>query len=252
MERIVILRAWGSLLLIFMMGFAIASHSQKKALAEDEFPLDRGTYWIYRGTDYWTSRGAQYPDATKKVTWRTEVTNVIVHRKGTLVAFVKGFPLTVDRADGQQPREDLVIKSSDGKFFLIPHGDIDLPDRDTRKRVKDPDDSLEGLLTDNNWFFQLPLSQGKKFCEQEHMKRSDDWYCWVTGASHWVRLGQVRGVDAARKQAFSLEFRTFPDDMDLEFVPGVGITKYEYHHHGYLYGTELKLTEFHSGKHPQD
>jgi hypothetical protein len=234
-----------------MLGFAIISHSQQKAPTDEGFPLDRGTYWIYRGTDYWTSRGAQYPDATKKVTWRTEVTDVIVHRNALIVALVKGFPLTLDQAEGQ-PKEDVVIKTSDRKFFLIPHEDVDLPDRNTMKRVKDPDDSLEGLLSDNDWFLQLPLSEGKKFCEQEQMKRSDEWYCWVTGAPHWLRLGQVRGIEPTKKRMFSLANRTMPDDMRFEFVPGVGITRYEYHHHGYSYGTEISLIEFHPGKSSHD
>lgn len=73
----------------------------------------------------------------KKVTWRTEVADVIVHPNGLIVAIVKGFPLTLDRAEGQ-PQEDVVIKTSDSKFFLIPHEDVDLPGMNTMKRSKTP------------------------------------------------------------------------------------------------------------------
>jgi hypothetical protein len=241
----VIHKLWIFSILTFMLGFAITSHSQQKAPTDEGFPLDPGTYWIYRGTDYWTPQDARYPDGMKKVTWRTEVADVIVHPNGLIVAVVKGFPLALDQAEGQ-PQEDVVIKTSDGKFFHLK--DVDLPTMNAMKRVKDPSDSLDGLLRDEDWFLQLPLSKGEKFCEQEQMKRSDDWYCWVTDAPRWLSLERVRGIKPTKKRMFGVRYATFPDDMRFEFVPGVGITKYEYHHHGYLYGTEISLTEFHPGK----
>lgn len=61
-------------------------------------------------------------------------------------------------------------------------------------------------------------------------------------------MERIRGINPTKKRMFSVSYATFPDDMHFEFVPGVGITKYEYHHHGYLYGTEMRLTEFHPGK----
>jgi hypothetical protein len=45
--------------------------------------------------------------------------------------------------------------------------------------------------------------------------------------------------------SYSLAYRTLPDDTKIDFVPGVGIVTYEYHHHGTVADTEVKLVEFH-------
>jgi len=42
-----------------------------------------------------------------------------------------------------------------------------------------------------------------------------------------------------------LEYWSNPDNAQFAFVPGVGITKYAYHHHGTVADTELQLVEFH-------
>jgi hypothetical protein len=41
-----------------------------------------------------------------------------------------------------------------------------------------------------------------------------------------------------------------PDDTEFDFVSGIGITSYEYHHHGTIAETELHLVEFHSADAP--
>jgi hypothetical protein len=75
-------------------------------------------------------------------------------------------------------------------------------------------------------------------------------YCWVVGSPHPAALGGVKGVAPGSRVAFEVEFRTNPDDEEFEFVSGVGITRYEYHHHGTIADTELRLAEFHPGDTP--
>ena len=47
--------------------------------------------------------------------------------------------------------------------------------------------------------------------------------------------------------AYRVEYATLPDDMEFDFVPGIGMVTYEYHHHGTTADTELHLIEFHDG-----
>ena len=54
----------------------------------------------------------------------------------------------------------------------------------------------------------------------------------------------VKGVPAAKEyQTFTLTYRTTPDHTNLRFAAGVGITYYEYVHHGTKGDCEVTLVE---------
>jgi hypothetical protein len=57
-------------------------------------------------------------------------------------------------------------------------------------------------------------------------------------------LSHVKGLTPGPRAAYEVEYDTNPDDEEFEFVDGVGITKYGYHHHGTTADTELHLIEF--------
>jgi hypothetical protein len=77
------------------------------------------------------------------------------------------------------------------------------------------------------------------------MARSDNRYCWLVASAKKEALAGVRGLDQGTRDQYVLEYRTNPDDSSFTFVPGIGITAYDYHHHGTVADTELKLVEFH-------
>jgi hypothetical protein len=84
------------------------------------------------------------------------------------------------------------------------------------------------------------------------MRRDDGEYCWVTGPARAASLTGVKGIQPEKRVAYRLEYRTNPDDMEFDFVPGIGMVTYEYHHHGTTADTELHLIEFHDGSaHPE-
>ena len=47
---------------------------------------------------------------------------------------------------------------------------------------------------------------------------------------------------------FLLSFRTRPDHTIIEFVPGIGITRYVYVHHGTVAEADVKLIEYYPGE----
>jgi hypothetical protein len=93
----------------------------------------------------------------------------------------------------------------------------------------------------------LPLAQGKKFCSPDEANRDDGMYCWVAEGPVQVSLDGIKGLPAKMATAYTLAYRTNPDDSEAELAPGIGIIHYEYHHHGTIADTELKLVEFHAG-----
>jgi len=84
-----------------------------------------------------------------------------------------------------------------------------------------------------------------KFCDEVFRRRTDGRYCWLTGSPHPAVLTHVKGLAAATRMAYEVEYDSNPDDTEFEFVDGVGITSYAYHHHGSVADTEVHLVEFH-------
>ena len=72
--------------------------------------------------------------------------------------------------------------------------------------------SFENYAWGDQLWFSWPLANGQQICPE-----TDRRYCW-----------QVT-VDKGR---YALSMRTNPDDETFELTPGIGLTRYIYHHHG--------------------
>jgi len=211
--------------------------------ANEVFPLSQGTSWTYSGLVRWTLGGSNKVFETK-VTWKTEVLRVI-SRNGLSVAVIRGFPNELDWSDGHpSPEDSLIVRSSQGGFYLIGPEATET----ALHRLNDPTDFLKDLLSDDQLFLELPLKESRKFCDPEGMARPDGMYCWVVNAPKSFSLAHVMGVAPRRAMAYELEYRTSPDTIDFALVPGIGIVSYEYHHHGTVADTELRLVEFRAGR----
>jgi hypothetical protein len=221
--------------------FVAAAAAQTAAPSADPFPMSEGTYWIYRGTVRWT-HDINRVSATK-VTWKTELRKVF--RRGKLLAaVVNGFPSDMDWSDGNPtPTDSLVIRSGMDDYYLI---DSDMAQQSVKTLV-DSGAPLERFLNDDAVFLRLPLKKGKKFCDPDGMAREDGMYCWVVSSVDPISLKAVKGLAPGMREAYEIRYVTNPDDISYKFVPGVGIISYDYHHHGTVADTELKLVEFHPG-----
>ena len=212
-----------------------------RAPIEHPFPLTQGTYWVYQGRVRFMQDNDQSSETT--VRWRTEIKRVIQH--GALsAAVVNDFPSELNWTNGHpEPADSLLVEDS-GKFYLI------FSDRfqNAMRRLEQPADNLDGLFSDDDLILAWPLARGQKYaCDAQSMARPDNMYCWIVSSLAHTSLQNVSGVRAVEHQEYSLEFRTNPDDTEFSFVPGIGITKYNYHHHGTVADTELQLVEFHPG-----
>lgn len=190
-----------------------------------------GTYWIYQGEVRWTHDTDQFGAA--KITWRTEVRRFFEY--GNIrAALISGWPSDLNWSDGKsQPSESLLVESGN-KFYLIAKERSE----DVLRRLDRPDASLSDLLLDDDLLFGWPLTTHQKFCDAESRARSDDMYCWLVESV--LRSSTSRG-----QTEYTLVYRTNPDHALFTFVPNIGIVAYEYHHHGTVADTTLKLTEFH-------
>jgi len=234
-----------SLVALVLVLCAASATGQSKT--DDDFPLTLGTYWVYQGFVRSSVQGSETAKTTR-VTWKTSVTRTI-HVGGLTLAVIKGMPGDLDWSEGDAtPSLSVVIRTLDAKFYLIEGDEA----KSLLSELDHPQYSWGQVPIDDDWFLQLPLAEGKEFCSAEGMKRTDGLYCWVVGPAHPVPLTGVNGAQPGEHVAYRVEYATLPDDMEFDFVPGIGMVTYEYHHHGTTAETELRLIEFHDGSaHPE-
>lgn len=207
-----------------------------------DFPLVPGSYWIYEGITQWMPTNSTKVVQTR-VTWKMEVVDTF--ERGPLkIALLKGYPADVAwYRDGKERGDHLIIEVSPGKFYLV----SDQRARLVLQRLSDEADVLVNLLEDLELLLDLPLIPGKAFGPSEQIARLDGGYRWNVETSEQVEL-EVKGISSRESHIqYNLTFRTAPDMMNIDFVPGIGITGYQYQHHGAIAETDLKLIEYYPG-----
>lgn len=207
------------------------------------FPLSPGTFWIYHGLVRSWTEGSSVGKVTD-VTWKMTVVRV-VERDGITAAIVSGFPSDLDWTEGQAtPQRSMLVGTVDSKFYFDSPWDTGL----VNGLIDAPKYPLDELARPDEWILQLPLTAGERFgCDRAAADRKDGKYCWVVGPAAPAELSRVKGVAPGKRQEYEIDYNSVADDTEIEFVPGIGITGYEYHHHGEIAETELHLVEFHSG-----
>jgi hypothetical protein len=208
------------------------------------FPLVPGTTWVYRGTVTWFNAEKEQ-DVSSEVTLTTKVERVI-HKPGATFGVLSGFPADLDWSSGEvEPKPFLLVETDQHEVFLDPVP----PDFDYEKLAKDST-PLKPYLEEDNLFFRWPLKKGMKFGDPEQLKREDNEYCWVVEEHASKELRDIEGLSARRAEVSTLRFVTNPDDTTMELASGIGVLRYEYHHHGSAADTNVRLVEFHPGPTP--
>jgi hypothetical protein len=201
--------------------------------------MEEGTTWVCRGIVRWYDMQAQ-KTVGKTITSRSEVLRVI-RRNNMTAALIRGFPPDFDWSEGEPARGDwLLVRTSTDQLYLFDSEQAQM----RLKRLENPDDSLNGILTVDDLLMSLAPRKGMKFCDAEAKARTDDRYCWVIASGRELTLKHVRGLEPGKRTAFLLQFVTSPDDTEFEFVPGIGFISYRFHHHGTVADTEMSLVEY--------
>ncbi len=209
----------------------------------ETFPLTEGTYWVYEGTT--RSQGVDQQAETQHVTCRMEVTRTI--RRGAMtVAVVTGYPGDLPWSDSDAGDfENLLVRTASGDYYLVSGV--------TPDEVFDASNDLAKLpefLTDRaELVLDTPLTPGKSYAPMEpEIERDDTWYAWHVDSRRQAHLSRVRGVSRSRLVTkYRLALRTLPDHIIVEFVPGIGVSRYIYSHHGTVMDVDMRLVRFHRG-----
>jgi hypothetical protein len=71
-------------------------------------------------------------------------------------------------------------------------------------------------------------------------------YAWFVESIKPVRLQNVLGIPSGGpRMGYVLTYRTLPDHQIATYVSGIGLTAFEYHHHGTVSDVDVRLVEFH-------
>jgi hypothetical protein len=204
------------------------------------FPMTPATSWVYQGEVHWQDRNNATHE--QQVSWRTEVRKLVEHPAAKArVASIYGYPSDLDWTEGRPDIEYRPLVESAGRFYLLSADTLPA----TLKRLDDPADNLGGLLSADDLVLEWPLGPGWRFCDPKGIVRTDQLYCWFVENVTPSTLKKMPGVKNVPRDEYQLSYKTNPDQVDVSFVPDVGITHYEYHHHGSIADTTLTLVEFH-------
>lgn len=196
----------------------------------DLLPLRKGTTWIYRGTvDYVVDGGF----GRRTVTWKSEVLETF-ERGPLFAALVLGHPSDLPFTDGTGPRKRWILGRWKGRFHFEASSDSAplsrLAEQSTRRR----------LFERASFFATLPLERGSTGIGPDG--EPSGWEVERDAPAG----PRIEGAPATG-QAYRLGRRTLSDHTFLTLVEGVGITRFEYGHHGTLSDVELDLVEYRPG-----
>jgi hypothetical protein len=215
-----------------------ASFCQAAETAKPQFPLRKGDYWIYKGKIEWTPEGAGQKVRSTQLTWKMTVHDVIESAKRR-VALVTGFPNDVAwYEEGMTPQYSLLAE--DDRCVYWNGYKTEYEAMEAAKAVEaDTGDGMSKL----ECIIEFPLTKGKKYGGPDK-NRPDNMYAWYVDRVDKVTL-KTRGYKTRTPVTrFRLIYRTLPDHIIMEFVPGLGLTRYLYEHHGTVAFEDLRLIEY--------
>ena len=203
------------------------------------FPFTKGRYWIYDGT----VRFAQGKDVKEQqiTGWKSEVVDT-VEGKGFKAALLKGCPQDLMwYVEGKERGDIIFVLTRDGVFHDI-HGGEEVVKKFAE--IKATGALPAGLIDSETILFKTTMKVDDRFGDPEQTKLGPR-YCWVvTGIATAKPDNPVRGVTAGKEfTSYTLAFRTSPDHTNLSFTRDLGITFYEYVHHGTKGDCEMRLVE---------
>jgi hypothetical protein len=216
---------------------AVAGLCRADDKAASMFPLEKGRYWVYRGSVKWTPERVASQVRSRHITWRMKIRDVIESPKYR-IAVVTGFPGDLAwYEEGMPPRWSLLV-ADDRRIYGR--------DYETREEALEAAQAIKTGgrkgVKDLECILEFPLKQGKKF-ETRSKARPEAPYFWVVEGVDEVNLRVSGYASPGPVTRYRLVRRTGPDQTTMEFVAGLGITRYVYEHHGTVAFEDVRLVE---------
>ena len=188
-------------------------------------PLEQGRQWHYAGQVVWTEANTGTV-RTQQVQW---VTEVVESCSGAVAqaAVVRGLPDELAWYEPERRPGCSVLLSAENRVYRMRATNEQEALTLARRLADEP----AALPDGSELFLDLPLAVGRQWGAET--TRADGWYGW--------QVEEPARTNAAGAAQFNLAYRTMPDHQVVELVPGVGITRYRYAHHGTPAAADVRL-----------
>lgn len=213
--------------------------STESSSGTEFFPLKEGNYWLYQGIRRWSPVGSTKV-FEKPVSWKMEVTEVIA-RDFITAAVIKGHPQDVAYDAGTERGDYLILAIGEDRYYLLEG----LRVNEVEARLKNKKDFLANLVFDDELF--IKSGQGTIDPQTNNEQRQDSPRGWTVAGIKDVSADHQETTDPKFHTEFRLKFESKPNQTSIDFVPGIGITRYHYRHQGQVAEADLKLIEYFAG-----
>jgi len=202
-------------------------------------PLTPGTSWTYRADVSWAANGSGAA-RHETLSWTTSVLAARTS-DSSVAATIQGWPTDLAWWEpGRRPTLS-VIYCARGQVYLF----------------HPPAEAVTALVTAllagstqptaDDLILRLPLHTGQSF-GGEAGRRPDTFYAWFVESADSLPASVRRLRLDLTDSLYTLVYRTNPDHTILGFVPGVGIVRYAYSHHGTTAEADAWLVGYHEGR----
>ncbi|MCX6287752.1 MAG: hypothetical protein NTY96_11615 [Bacteroidetes bacterium] len=191
-------------------------------------PLQKGNFWKYRGS---------YND--KPVTCNIVVNDIL--KKGNLTfALMKGFPSDILGGEDWETTSWGLLAVGNEHYYKVSG-----PRIDSIRTIMLNEKSVQScLVTDSDLFMEALNDTGQTFGEAAQLTRNDGNYFWRVTQKHAYEPSSIKGLKLMGPfDRFTLNYQTVADDITLDIVPGIGIVRYRYCHHGTPGELDMKLVD---------
>jgi hypothetical protein len=163
-----------------------------------------------------------------------EVVETFEH--GALFAAVlRGHPDDLPFTDGAGARGAWVVVRVKGKLYYLVKATADVLEA-ARTGVH-----LQDVLDGSSLFLRRTLAPGKTLMDQDGEPTG-----WVVDSAGRTEV-HVPGAPVGKRRSYRLVQQFLADHTVVTYVADIGLTHYEYSHHGSLSDVELDLVEVHVG-----
>jgi hypothetical protein len=204
-----------------------------------QLPLTPGTSWTYRAEVAWSAVGADSVQRTT-IDWTTTILTVET-RDSTSVATVRDWPTGLAWWEPDQPPvTSLLVCIAERIYHVEPLEGV------TQALV---DSLLTGLRrpTADELILRFPLRTDDLF-GRDAADRDDTLYAWYVESSQPIPA-ELAGLRAGLSDSlYTLAYRSLPDHQLVDFVPGLGVTRYVYGHHGTVAEASAVLVGYYAGR----
>jgi hypothetical protein len=217
--------------LVALAAVAAPVDAQRRAT----FPIEAGLTWTYRGYVRWT--GADRRVHGDSITWTMKVVAV---RTGPAArtALIHGWVQELAWHEPSKKPTYSVLVARAGRVYQLPAPDSAAAstflESSVRPGAPAPEPShlvLDSALT-------IGLVYGR---DSLTSNRDDKMYGWYVASDRVVSAPASWKLASARVRRVTLEYRSLPDYQLIDFVPGVGITRFVFSHGGTGAETDVRL-----------